>query len=127
MSNAEKLRETLSLIEAVKSEISMTTVYVENESRWLNEMEREKKKLELQRERVERLRYRHDCGPELISYYEERLGELKAEAAALKNAVKVERMRELFAAANALEGEISDETLDSLRKNFGMGESGEPE
>lgn len=123
MSNAEKLRETMSLIEAVKSQISMTTVYVENEERWLHEMRREEEKLKRQQERVERLRYQHDCGAELLLYYSERLTELKAEAAALRNAVKVERMRELFAQANALEGALTEETLDSLRRNFGMGES----
>lgn len=127
MSNAEKLRDALAAIEAVKSEISITTVYVENEERWLQEMRREEEKLQRQKEKVDRLRYRRDCGPELISYYEERLVQLKAEASAARNAVKVERMRELFAQANGLKGEISEETLDSLRQNYGLDVPGEGE
>lgn len=123
MTNAEKLKEVLALIEALKSEISITSVYVENEERWASEMEREEKKLQLQKERVERLRYRRDCGPELIQYHEERILELKAEAAALRNRVKVERMQELFREANSLTGGLSEEVLDNLRKNFGMGEA----
>lgn len=124
MTSAEKLRDVLSLIEALKSEISMTAVYQENEGRWLQEMRREEEKLKRQQEKVERLRYRRDCGAELIAYYEERILTLKSEAAALRNAVKVERMRELFIAANALQGDISDETMQSLRENFGLGEAG---
>lgn len=123
MSNAEKLKDCLAAIEAVKSEISITTVYVENEERWLQEMKREEEKLARQKEKVERLRLRRDTGPELISYYEERLVELKAEAAALRNMVKVERMRELFAQANALKGDLTEETLEALRRNHGMGDA----
>lgn len=125
MTKAEQLKEVLTLIEALKSEISITTVYVENEERWLAELAREEEKLERQKERVQRLRTRREHGVELISFHEERILQLKSEAAALRNAVKVEKMRELFKQANALEGELSDETLEALRKQFGMGEEGE--
>ncbi len=90
-----RLRELQATANAIKSEISMCQVYIDNPSRWRQEMEREEKKLQLQQERVDRLRKYSTHGEEMVSGWKSRYAQLQQEIHLVSNEALIDRVLRL--------------------------------
>lgn len=101
-STSFRLKELTAMVGALKSEISIIHLYLDNEGRWQQELDRETKKLERQQARVDLLRRYRAEGWDMLAGIHARLEQYNKQIALLKNEHLIEKLVRLQTQINEI-------------------------